>query len=33
MRETLVRGPATGLGGVPILTTGEWNSEQERSNN
>ena len=32
MRETLVRGPATGLGGVQILT-GEWNSEHERSNN
>jgi MFS family permease len=33
MRETLVRGPARGLGGVPILTTGEWNSDHERSNN
>jgi len=33
MRETLVRGPATGLAGVPILTTGEWNSDHERLNN
>jgi MFS family permease len=32
MKETLVRRPATGFGGVPILTTGEWNSEHERSN-
>ena len=33
MRETLVCGPATALGGVPILTTGDWNSEHEGSNN
>jgi hypothetical protein len=32
MRETLVHGSATGLGGVPI-STGEWNSEHDRSNN
>jgi len=33
MRETLIRRPATGLGGVPILATGEWNSDHERLNN
>jgi len=33
MRETLIRRPAnTGFGGVPILTTGEWNSDHGRSN-
>jgi len=33
MRETLIRRPAnTGFGGVPILTTGEWNSDRGRSN-
>jgi hypothetical protein len=33
MRETLIRRPATGLEGVPVLTTGEWKSDHERSNN
>jgi MFS family permease len=33
MRETLVRRPATGLGGVPILATDEWNSDHEHLNN
>ena len=33
MRETLIRRPAnTGFGGIPILTTGEWNSDRGRSN-
>jgi MFS family permease len=32
MKETLVRRPTAGFGGVPILTTGEWNSGHERSN-
>ena len=32
MGETLIRRPTTGFGGVPILTTGEWNSDHGRSN-
>jgi MFS family permease len=33
MRNTLIHGSATGLEGVPILTTSDWNSDHERSNN
>lgn len=32
MRETLIRRPATGVGDVPIFTTGEWNSDHGSSN-